>query len=476
MHAVRPLALGTLAGALLGIAPPAAWGAAAPLPWLAASACLALALTGDRRLDAASGLAFGLAWSALALRTAPGVLAAWGVPSARLATLAGVVGQALGAGLFVPIAGALRSRGVGPGPSLGLAWLATDALRVVLQPLPISPAVFLAPWPALAPLGRLGAPLLAASVWAVVPCLASSRDRRLGGLLLAMLGAAALWPVPVAEETVRVGLVQPEVGAFDGRRASFDPTRRARVLTLATTAAEAGATLVLTPESAWPDPPGPPDSARRRRLADAWRDVAAPVLLGVPRHDAATGAMALLWEGALVGRVDKRIAMPVTEGGGAVPSDSPRTLSAPTSPPLRIAPLVCVEALDGPTVRGALTDDPDMLVLAANDAWTGTGPLTHWHDAAARLVAATAGRPTLRVDNTGPSWAITPDGTVHATLAAVDDTATGRWTVVDVPLQRTQVVGASLAPWTQGLGMVLTLGLLAGIRPPQRERPPPSQG
>src|SRR6185436_993492 len=59
---------------------------------------------------------------------------------------------------------------------------------------------------------------------------------------------------------LQIGIVQPQTGAFDGRRASTADARASRLRDLVQ---RASADIVVTPEGAWPFDPGPPGSARR---------------------------------------------------------------------------------------------------------------------------------------------------------------------------------------------------------------------
>lgn len=100
--------------------------------------------------------------------------------------------------------------------------------------------------------------------------------------------------------------------------------------------------------------------------------------------------------------------------GGFEPSATRATLSVPGLPP--VAATICYEAIfpdevlpEGPR--------PDLILNVTNDAWFGQTPGPYQHFAQARLRALEEGLPLVRAANTGISAIVDPYGRVVASLA-----------------------------------------------------------
>lgn len=398
MHRATPWLLAGGTGAWLGAVGPGPWG---PAALLATGAVLARTCTGRLPTDLALGLLHGLVLHAVALAWVPGVLAMYGVPDAGLAGAGLVILQALGTALCWPVAGLARRWAVPAAPAVALGVLATVPLRDALQPLVASPALWLTGWPGLLAPAVLGEPALSALALAT----GALPWRALAPTALAWCLLAARPSLAPDTGRLTIGLVQPGVDAFDGRRPSQDAARRERVRALVDAAVASGAELVLTPEAAWPDDPGPPGSARRAALAEAFADVPVPVLLGVGFSEPPTTSLVLLRAGEIVAQADKQVRVPLVEApmAGWPAADG---IVAGTNRLLpfgddTIAALICVE--DTSSAARHAASAADLIVLTANDAWTDHTPGTSWHVAWARLAAATLPAPVVRVSNTGPS-------------------------------------------------------------------------
>jgi apolipoprotein N-acyltransferase len=81
---------------------------------------------------------------------------------------------------------------------------------------------------------------------------------------------------------------------------------------------------------------------------------------------------------------------------------------------LRVAPLICYDALDPALVRAAVRQGADVIVTLSNDSWyaVGTGPRLHL--AGAAFLSIETRRPQLRATNTGISATIDATGEVGA--------------------------------------------------------------
>src|SRR4029079_5478082 len=103
--------------------------------------------------------------------------------------------------------------------------------------------------------------------------------------------------------------------------------------------------------------------------------------------------------------------------------------------PLRIAPLVCYDAVVPSHARAAALDGAELFVTLSNDAWFGRGPGTWLHLASSVFRTIETHRPQVRATTTGISAVGDASGEI------VDaDQARARGTLVD------RVVPAALPP------------------------------
>ena len=85
---------------------------------------------------------------------------------------------------------------------------------------------------------------------------------------------------------------------------------------------------------------------------------------------------------------------------------------------VRPVALVCFEVAFPHVVRQAFERGATALIVVANDAYAGRTPLASLHLRIARLRAAEVGLPLLFVQNTGPSAAVSANGTVTGAMPA----------------------------------------------------------
>jgi apolipoprotein N-acyltransferase len=460
---MRPWLAAAFSGLLFGLAPLHGW--AGPPLWLLGVGGLGLAVEGRIGADAARGALIGALWYGLSLLWFPTI---WSDFDSTGSPWLGWIGLTL-LQLTVPclglaLAGWIHRSRIALPVALALALGAMEGAAGWLQPLPGGLAVYLAPiqpltWPAA--LG--GAPLLLAVVggWAGLQA-----TRPLWGVaFLAAWFGIGLLPAPWASdgEPLTVGVVQPNTGGFDGRRASTADARADRLLRLVR-AASARAELVVTPEGAWPHDAGPDGSGRRRALLERWGTT--PVVLGVSIDDgggAPTNSLIALDGGRVTSRYDKVDLVPFGErailGFGRDTFRPGASRTALNLAGVRLAGRICYEDLVPGALRGL--GHAELLVTATNDAWLGPGPGSRQHEAASRLAAVVTGRWVVRPASNGRSEVFDPSGRRHLQLPWVDGDAQpdhpGTWGAITVRRRIPLWTGADLGPW-----LALLMAIAAG--------------
>ncbi|MEF7615664.1 apolipoprotein N-acyltransferase [Aquincola sp. MAHUQ-54] len=443
----------------------AAAGAAAPLGWapsgwwhvaIAGYAVLALCAARTRHVGSAglAGLAFGLGlhltghgWAYEALHRQAGVP----VPAAAAATLLFVLYLALFTAVPCLAWGALRQR-TGRG-----AWAALPALLVLgemargvpfngFTSLTLGYALIDTPWAGLAPvagvyaLSLVGLAIAAGLAWAATA--PGARLWKVGAVSLASAAAGALlqsmaWVQPFGTP-MRYALVQTNVAQEDKFRAETQAAQMRRSLHALTTQA---ATLVVTPETALPV-----------MLADLPADAVAElrgfversgshVMLGIATTSAQgrghNSVVHVPPHGAVWQQYHKVRLMPFGEydpaGFGWFGNEldialKDLTPGPPDQPPFvlehdgwlqRIGTLICHEELgSGEALRWASAGPQaaSVLINPSNLAWfDGSAAIAQRHQIA-RMRALEAGRPVLRVANTGITAHIDERGRVLRAL------------------------------------------------------------
>jgi apolipoprotein N-acyltransferase len=82
---------------------------------------------------------------------------------------------------------------------------------------------------------------------------------------------------------------------------------------------------------------------------------------------------------------------------------------------LRIAPLICYDALEAKHALGAVRDGAELIVTLSNDSWFTVGNAAWLHLVGAAFRSVETRRPQLRATNTGISAVITPTGDLAET-------------------------------------------------------------
>jgi apolipoprotein N-acyltransferase len=356
------------------------------------------------------------------------------------------------------------------------------------------PAAVLAEWPAL--LGSLpvwGATglgwalvMVGTGLWAVLRV----ETRRTG---LAALGVAVglavatgfLAPLPIADGVpVTVAVVQPGFSLEEKWNASRWAEMERQVWELTEEAANAGAVLVLWPESALPYRVEGDDAYRELLVSEARRLGIRIVLnaVGGSADDGYTNSVYVVSPaGVEPTRYDKVRLVPfgefvpwwarvafarslVREVGSFSAGDEPVVLDAGV--PLGMA--VCYEVVFADLIAAEVRSGARLLATVTNDGWYGYSWAPSQHLAQVVLRAAESRRWTARAALTGISGFVSPSGRV---VGRLDLGQTGVSTAV---LEPAGSIGprTALGDWWLGLTAVVGLVLLAaGRRDRGRGRP-----
>ena len=289
---------------------------------------------------------------------------------------------------------------------------------------------------------------------------------------------------PYKRPTVRVALVQPNVGNDE----KWAPEKRAEIFAmmgdLTREGVAQGAQLVV-----WPETAAPcyllKDREWRPWVQDLVASTGVPLLTGVPdyqivgegddRHVTYTNTGAFFdAAGDLAGRMDKIRLVPF---GERIPFSQYVPLLAhldfgeadflPGKGPVlfegascTFGNLVCFEATYPDLVRSYANLGAEMLVNITNDSWfgAGSGAEQHMNMAAVRCVETGCGM--ARCANSGISVGIDAFGRTFGRTSLFTRTVS----VVDVPLRQGRTLYDRLGDWVGAISVaVLVLGGLAGI-------------
>jgi apolipoprotein N-acyltransferase len=278
-------------------------------------------------------------------------------------------------------------------------------------------------------------------------------------VLLVVLPALGRWRVAALANapivgTLRVGLAQGNVEQDHKWDPSFQDETMRRYETLTRAAAEAGARLVVWPETAAPfflQEPG----ERRDAVLGLARETQTPLLVGAPafretearRLEQRNRAVLIRPDGEEVAHYDKMQLVPfgeyvpfrkvlffvdqmVTAVASIGAGEQPTVFELPDA---RFGVLICYEGIFPSLTRRFVDDGADFLVNITNDAWYGrtTAPYQHLVQASFRAIENRV--PMVRAANTGISAVIDADGRIrwqgplYETLWHVDEI---RWTGV----------------------------------------------
>ena len=255
-------------------------------------------------------------------------------------------------------------------------------------------------------------------------------------------------------ETLTAGLVQAGISHYDRLRSEVGSFAAVRTIldahfALSTEALErTSLDLVIWPETVYPTTFGTPKSADGaafdREIAGFVARTGVPLVFGA--YDVEDGHefnAAVFLEPPATGEGQPRQAtyetyrkarlFPLTERvpaaldsarlhrwlpwlGTWTPGPGPRVVPVGIEdrPALRVAPLICYDALDPALVRAAVSQGADVIVTLSNDSWYAVGAGPRLHLAGAAFLSIETRRPQLRATNTGISAAIDATGEVIA--------------------------------------------------------------
>jgi apolipoprotein N-acyltransferase len=147
-------------------------------------------------------------------------------------------------------------------------------------------------------------------------------------------------------------------------------------------------------------------------------------------------------------------------GSGGTPRTLEVRLPAPVRPPIRIAPIICYEALVPSHVLAGVRDGAQLIVNLTNDSWFVSTAEKRMHLASSALRSVEARRAQIRATNTGITALILPDGAV-VSAGPIDDAAALAY---DVPLLDAPSPALALGAWAGpglALGALVLLGAIA---------------
>jgi len=204
---------------------------------------------------------------------------------------------------------------------------------------------------------------------------------------------------------------------------------------LTRTAREAGAQVVVWPETAAPFFYGW-EAGLSRRLEAVAVGGGIPILFGAPWYDPEGGGkfynsvFQMDARGVVLGRYDKRHLVPfgeyiplrsvlfflekLTPGGGDFSTGTSPALFKVHGQP--VAASICYEALFPALIREGVLEGATWLVNVTNDAWFGDTVAPHQHLAMARMRCVEFRRPMVRAANSGISAVVDADGGIAASL------------------------------------------------------------
>ncbi len=155
------------------------------------------------------------------------------------------------------------------------------------------------------------------------------------------------------------------------------------------------------------------------------------------------------------------------------PGDAARVMAfdRPSGKPLRIAPLICYDAVDAGRVLDAVDNGAELIVTLSNDSWfsAGGGPWLHLVVSAFRSLETR--RAQVRATNTGVSALITPTGDIDVS-AGVGEQAV---VVADLPLsQESATLMLAWGDWFGSASAAAAAVFVAACLSAFRRRPAPA--
>ncbi len=249
--------------------------------------------------------------------------------------------------------------------------------------------------------------------------------------------------------SLRVGIVQGNIPQILKWDATVQNEILAKYLALTEQAADAGAQLVVWPETSAPFYMG--RDTRTQVIMKTARDRGIDILVGAPGLEDRDGESIKPWNDAwlvqgagpvigpytkiqlvpfgeyipfygmlgllelapeIVGQLGRGSELTIFETKPVVPASSE---GAPVSRSARFATLICFEGIFPKLTRAFATEGPDFLVNISNDAWYGDTAAANQHLIMAAMRSVENRLPLVRSTNTGISAFVTDEGRIGPT-------------------------------------------------------------
>lgn len=392
--------------------------------------------------------------------------------------------QGLTMALAAAFAASVRRAGVPLWVGFPLAVIAAFGASPSL--FPWNPSASLVDWTEVAQVAELGGAALLDAVLLFTGAGAFEAMRRRRALptvvaLVALFGAwtFGLLRLPALEATyeeaptLRVGVVQPNVGIHDKRDRRLAPRHLLQLRSMTAELERQGAEVVLWPETAYPYPMGrgmdyePVGTYRMRAIGSNVPLLAGTITRG-GECERWNSVVAVTPEGRIAGVADKVVLLHFGEtvpGWHVLPPlrdyfrcpglTAGETPSVLPSAGARVGVLNCYEDVLADATRDVAALDPQWLANFTNDAWFGDTAEPHLHQLIARLRAIESRRELVRAVNTGVSSHVRADG--------VSLIETPTFEPASFVAEVTLLEGVTLHTWLGDWVTSLVLGVLLGL-------------
>ena len=134
---------------------------------------------------------------------------------------------------------------------------------------------------------------------------------------------------------------------------------------------------------------------------------------------------------------------------------------------IRVAPLICYDAVDARNAARAVRDGAELIMTLSNDSWLAGGDGARLHFLVSVFRSIETRRPQVRATTTGISAVITPGGDVVAS-AAVHERAGLVASVT--PVRGVLPLAVRWGDWLGPVGLVIAALLLLAPRPARAAR------
>ena len=295
-----------------------------------------------------------------------------------------------------------------------------------------------------------------------------------GALAFGALRLPALAVAVALAPTVRVGVVQPNIGIRDKQDRRLAPAHLRRLRALTADLEAQGADVVLWPETAYPYRMGrgmgyEPEGIHRMRPPGSRVSLLAGTITRGGECERWNSVLSVDPTGRVVGVADKVVLLPFGETvplwhvlpplrayfrcPGLTPGEEPTVL---TSAGTGVGVLNCYEDVLADATREVARRDPRWLANFTNDAWFGDTAEPHLHQLIARVRAIETRRELVRSVNTGVSSHIAADGATVVETGTFEEAAF----VTEVHLLEGQTLHTLVGDWLTPTALAALMALL----------------